>query len=86
MCLLLSKHSPRYICPPLKVAEGAGHHSVLRLPGGDDQWVICYHRRPLDASDDNHRVVCLDRLEFRPDGTIAPVTLTHHGVDARLVR
>lgn len=64
------------------VAEGAGHHSVLQLPGTNDEWIICYHRRPLGARDDNHRVVCLDRLEFRPDGTIAPVTLTHHGVDA----
>ena len=30
-----------------EVAQGAGHHSVLKLPGTDDEWVICYHRRPL---------------------------------------
>lgn len=66
------------------VAEGAGHHSVLRLPGTDDEWVICYHRRPLGATDPNHRVVCLDRLYFRADGTIEPVILTHTGVDAHL--
>lgn len=65
------------------VAEGAGHHSVLRLPDADDEWVICYHRRPLGATHPNHRVVCLDRLEFRPDGTIAPVILTHTGVLTR---
>jgi hypothetical protein len=48
--------------------------------------VICYHRRPLDETDHNHRVVCLDKLEFRADGTIAPVTLTHEGVPAHPVR
>ena len=28
------------------VATGAGHHSVLHVPGTDD-WYIVYHRRPL---------------------------------------
>jgi hypothetical protein len=28
----------------------------------------------------------LDKLEFRADGTIAPVTLTHEGVPAHPVR
>jgi len=64
------------------VAKGAGHHSVLKLPNTDDDWVICYHRRPLTETDHNHRVVCIDKLEFRPDGTIAPVTLTNEGVPA----
>jgi beta-xylosidase len=65
-----------------EIALGAGHHSVLQLPGTEDDWVICYHRRPLEATERDHRVVCLDRLEFRPDGSIAPVTLTHSGVPA----
>jgi beta-xylosidase len=63
-----------------EVANGAGHHSVMQLPGTEDDWVVCYHRRPLSETDQNHRVVCLDKLEFREDGTIAPVTLTHTGV------
>ena len=61
------------------IATGAGHHSVLQLPGSDD-WVICYHRRPLDETDGNHRVTCLEPLHFNADGTIAPVTLSHAGV------
>jgi beta-xylosidase len=65
-----------------EVGKGAGHHSVLNLPGTGDEWVICYHRRPLGATARDHRVVCLDRLVFRPDGSIAPVTLTHEGVPA----
>ncbi len=65
------------------VATGAGHHSVLKLPGTDDEWVICYHRRPLGETDGNHRVVCIDRLVFNDDDSIAPVVLTHEGVAAR---
>ena len=30
-----------------KIARGAGHHSVVNVPGTDD-WYIVYHRRPLD--------------------------------------
>jgi beta-xylosidase len=67
-----------------EVANGAGHHSVLKLPGTDDEWVICYHRRPLTETDGNHRVVCIDRLVFREDGSIAPVTLTNEGVPAHV--
>jgi beta-xylosidase len=65
------------------VATGAGHHSVLRVPGDDEEWVIVYHRRPLGETDRNHRVVCIDRLEFREDGSIAPVRITREGVGAR---
>lgn len=69
-----------------EIALSAGHHSVLQLPNTEDEWVICYHRRPLEESDANHRVVCLDKLEFRADGTIAPVVLTHSGVLAHPAR
>src|SRR5918998_4422465 len=40
-----------------EVGKGAGHHSVLKLPGTDDEWVICYHRRPLGETNGNHRVI-----------------------------
>ena len=66
----------------LAVATSAGHHSVMQLPGTPDDWVICYHRRPLGETDANHRVTCLERLEFREDGSIAPVTLSFEGVTA----
>ncbi len=65
-----------------RIARGAGHHSVLQLPEREDEWVICYHRRPLNQTEANHRVTCLERLHFRKDGTIEPVVLTHEGVDA----
>lgn len=64
------------------VATSAGHHSVLRLPGCDEH-CIAYHRRPLGETDQNHRVVCLERLEFLPDGHILPVRLSHNGIGPR---
>lgn len=57
-----------------KVGNSAGHHSVLELPNGE--WVICYHRRPIEETARDHRVVCIDRLIFEPDGSIRPVVLT----------
>jgi beta-xylosidase len=58
-----------------RIAGGPGHNSVLNLPGTDD-WVICYHRRPAGDTHRDHRVTCIDRLFFRPDGTIEPVVMT----------
>ncbi|MBS7458672.1 glycoside hydrolase family 43 protein [Coralloluteibacterium stylophorae] len=62
-----------------EVATGAGHHSVIHVPG-DDAWYIVYHRRPLGETAANHRVVSIDRMRFDADGRILPVTLTHRGV------
>jgi hypothetical protein len=49
------------------VATGAGHHSVIKVPG-TDQYYIVYHRRPLGETDGNHRVVCIDHMEFDEQG------------------
>lgn len=65
-----------------EVAKGAGHHSVLTIPGTDEH-LICYHRRPLEETHANHRVTCIDRLIFEEDGTIRPVKMTFDGVPAR---
>ena len=68
------------------VATGAGHHSVMQLPNTKDDWVICYHRRPLGEADANHRVTCLEKLEFREDGSIIPVKLSFEGVESHPAR
>lgn len=60
------------------VATGAGHHSVMCA--GNDEWYIVYHRRPLTETDANHRVTCIDRLQFDKDGFIRPVRITKEGV------
>ena len=57
------------------LATGAGHHSVICVPGTDD-WYICYHRRPIPSEGRDHRVVCIDRMEFDADGGIKPVVMT----------
>lgn len=63
------------------VATGAGHHSVLKIPN-EDTWYIVYHRRPLGEKDGNHRVTCIDRMEFDEQGFIQPVKITFEGVPA----
>ena len=62
-----------------KVATGAGHHSVLKIPDKDEYYIV-YHRRPLGETDGNHRVVCIDRMEFDDEGLIRPVTISFEGV------
>lgn len=64
------------------VGNGAGHHSVLNIPGTDD-WYIVYHRRPITETNGNHRVTCIEHLYFDADGDILPVVLTSTGVPAR---
>lgn len=61
------------------IATGAGHHSVIHMPG-KDQWYIVYHRRPPGETDPNHRVVCIDEMHFSEDGKILPVKITKEGV------
>lgn len=63
------------------VATGAGHHSVLHEPESD-QYYIVYHRRPLGETDRNHRVTCMDKMEFDEKGFILPVKITVGGVIA----
>lgn len=62
-----------------KIATGAGHHSVIHIPGTDDYYIV-YHRRPLDQTDRNSRVVCIDKMEFDGNGLIKPVIITNEGV------
>jgi beta-xylosidase len=65
-----------------KVATGAGHHSVIQVPG-TGEWYIVYHRRPLGETDANHRVTCIDHMYFNRAGFIEPIKITNKGVAAR---
>ena len=67
------------------IATGAGHHSVINIPGTDD-WYIVYHRRPLTTKNGNHRETCIDRMYFDKDGLILPVKITKEGVGARTLK
>lgn len=63
------------------IATGAGHNSVIQKPGTDD-WYIVYHRRPIPNEGRDHRVTCIDVMEFNEDGTIKPIKMTFEGVAA----
>lgn len=55
--------------------KGAGHHSILRLPGRDE-WVIAYHRFRIPGGDGYHRETCLSPLRFDARGGILPVDVS----------
>ncbi|WP_348797260.1 family 43 glycosylhydrolase [Flavobacterium adhaerens] len=63
-----------------------GHNSVLQIPN-KDEWYITYHRFSyptgikMGEAGGFHREVCIDKLEFKPDGTIKQVVPTHQGIE-----
>jgi len=61
------------------IATGAGHHSVISVPGKDNYYIV-YHRRPLTEKDGNSRETCIDKMEFDANGLILPVKITKEGV------
>lgn len=65
---------------PVKEIYGPAHNSVLQIPG-TDEWYMVYHRINKNFIDREkgpgvHREVCIDRMEFNPDGTIRKVVPT----------
>lgn len=62
-----------------------GHNSVIQVPGRDE-WYLVYHRFTypegikMGGDAGFHREVCIDKLEFSPDGSIRPVVPTHAGI------
>ncbi|WP_345955565.1 family 43 glycosylhydrolase [Mucilaginibacter sp. PAMB04168] len=70
---------------------GTGHNSVIQVPG-KDEWYLVYHRFTyptgikMGSAAGYNREVCIDRLTFKADGSIQPVTPTHEGIKAVTVR
>lgn len=62
-----------------EVATGAGHHSIIHVPGTEDYYIV-YHRRPLEEKSANHRATCIDKMTFDENGRIYPVKITFEGV------
>ncbi|UOG77293.1 family 43 glycosylhydrolase (plasmid) [Hymenobacter tibetensis] len=54
------------------VVKGAGHHSVLQVPG-TDQWVMAYHRFRIPGGNGYNRETCLSPMRFDAQGNILPV-------------
>lgn len=65
--------------------HATGHNSVLQIPN-KDEWYITYHRFSyptgikMGRAGGFHREVCIDKLEFNPDGSIKQVSPTHEGI------
>jgi arabinoxylan arabinofuranohydrolase len=68
-----------------KGIHATGHNSVLQIPN-KDEWYITYHRFSyptgikMGRAGGFHREVCIDKLEFNPDGSIKQVSPTHEGI------
>lgn len=67
-----------------EVATGAGHHSVMHIPGTEDYYIV-YHRRPLNDTGRDHRVTCIEKMTFDEKGFINPVKITFEGVEKRVI-
>jgi beta-xylosidase len=52
--------------------KGAGHHSIMQIPGRD-AWIIAYHRFRIPGGNGYNRETCLSPLFHDTDGKILPV-------------
>ena len=67
------------------IATGAGHNSAINIPN-TDEWIMVYHRRPIPNEHRDHRVTCLDKMEFNDDGTIKQIKMTFEGVKQHTIK
>ena len=55
--------------------KGAGHHSILQIPGRDE-WVIAYHRFRIPGGNGYNRETCLSPMRFGDQGAILEVDVS----------
>ncbi|OXA90056.1 glycoside hydrolase family 43 protein [Flavobacterium hercynium] len=68
-----------------KIAVGAGHHSVIKIPN-EEKYYIVYHRRPINETHANSRETCIEEMHFDEKGFIKPVIITNEGVSAKVIK
>lgn len=56
------------------VVQGAGHHSVVKVPG-KDEWYIAYHRFIIPGGNGYNRETCISPMRFDSAGNILPVNV-----------
>ena len=56
------------------VVQGAGHHSVIKVPG-KDEWYIAYHRFIIPGGNGYNRETCISPMRFDSAGNILPVNV-----------
>jgi len=54
------------------IVKGAGHHSVVQVPG-KDEWYIAYHRFRIPGGNGYNRETCISPMRFDEQGAILPV-------------
>lgn len=54
------------------IVKGAGHHSVVQVPG-KDEWYIAYHRFKIPDGNGYNRETCIAPMRFDANGYIIPV-------------
>lgn len=54
--------------------KGAGHHSVVQVPG-KDEWYIAYHRFAIPDGNGYNRETCISPMRFDTKGNIIPVNV-----------
>ena len=54
--------------------KGAGHHSVVKVPGRDE-WYIVYHRFKIPGGNGYNRETCISPMRFDDKGNILPVNV-----------
>lgn len=53
------------------VVKGAGHHSVVQIPG-KDEWYIAYHRFKIPDGNGYNRETCISSMKFDAEENILP--------------
>jgi len=72
--------SPILVTSTDDTVNGPGHNSIITYKG---QHYIVYHRHDNPHNSDGlHRQVCIDKMNFNADGSIAKIVPTHIGVGA----
>lgn len=68
-----------------KIANGAGHNSIMKDPNSDKYFIV-YHRRPLTEKHGNSREICIEEMYFDENGFITPVIITNEGVKPNKIK
>ncbi|PXY47217.1 glycoside hydrolase family 43 protein [Flavobacterium hydrophilum] len=68
-----------------KIANGAGHNSIMKDPNSDKYFIV-YHRRPLTETLGNSRETCIEEMYFDENGFIKPVIITNEGVKSHKIK
>lgn len=66
--------APNVVLKGKGVVKGAGHHSVVQVPG-KDEWYIAYHRFKIPDGNGYNRETCISSMHFDNDGNILPVNV-----------